>query len=185
LPTHTGHFQVVQQYDQPLGEGNSVFVSLSEPNDTNRAPSGQRAVTVSTHTRIEPWWDLRGRDPAAYQARIDAYRDRLLDGVEQVIPNIRRHATIIVPGTPAAFQRFTRRPGGMVGGFAMTSLLTARSPHTGIDNLWMVGDSIFPGQSTAGVTAGALRVAAEVQRATLKQHGQQGQLVKPSTLSQT
>ena len=55
---------------------------------------------------------------------------------------------------------------GMVGGFAQTSLFAARGPQTGIDNLWLVGDSIFPGQSTAGVTLGAMRVATEVLRSS-------------------
>jgi C-3',4' desaturase CrtD len=169
LPTHADHFQIIRDYDRPLGEGNSVFVSLSEPEDRQRSPEGYRAVTLSTHTRIEPWWALRERDPDGYQARITDYRDRLLDAVEQIAPGLRQQAALILPGTPAAFLRFTRRPGGMVGGFAMTSLFTARSPHTGIPNLWMVGDSIFPGQSTAGVTAGALRVAADVQRSAAHQ----------------
>jgi phytoene dehydrogenase-like protein len=168
LPKTASHFQIVRSYDQPLGEGNSVFVSIADPTDNGRAPAGYTAVTLSTHTRIERWWELRHNDPDGYQRRIEEYRDRLLDAVEMVMPGVRHRAKLILPGTPAAFQRFTRRPGGMVGGFAMTSLLTARSPHTGISNLWMVGDSIFPGQSTAGVTAGALRVAAEVQRAAAR-----------------
>ena len=37
-------------------------------------------------------------------------------------------------------------------------------PRTGLPNLRLVGDSIFPGQSTAGVTLGAMRVADDVQR---------------------
>lgn len=163
LPPHSGHYQVIRDYDVPLGEGNSIFISISEANE-GRAPNGHRAVTISTHTRIGEWWNLRDSDPDAYQARIDQYRDQLLDNAETVIPGLRSAAALILPGTPAAFQRFTRRPGGMVGGFAMANLFTARSPRTGIDNLWLVGDSIFPGQSTAGVTAGALRVAAEVIR---------------------
>jgi C-3',4' desaturase CrtD len=164
LPTQADHFQIVQDYGLPLGEGNSVFMSISEPEDRQRSPEGYRAVTLSTHTKIEKWGALRERDPDGYQERIVQYRDRLLRAAEQIAPRLRERAALIVPGTPAAFQRFTRRPLGMVGGFAMTNLLTARSPHTGIPNLWMVGDSIFPGQSTAGVTAGALRVAAEVVR---------------------
>jgi phytoene dehydrogenase-like protein len=44
-------------------------------------------------------------------------------------------------------------------------LFEAQGPRTGIPNLWLVGDSIFPGQSTAGVTLGAIRVAADVMRA--------------------
>ncbi|MBX3064865.1 MAG: FAD-dependent oxidoreductase [Anaerolineae bacterium] len=164
LPDSASHFQIVRSYDQPLGEGNSVFVSISDPADQDRAPAGYVAVTLSTHTQIDRWWQLRETDPDGYQARIAQYRDRLLDALETVMPNVRQRAKLILPGTPAAFQRFTRRPAGMVGGFPMTSLFTARSPHTAIPNLWMVGDSVFPGQSTAGVTAGALRVAAEVLR---------------------
>ena len=57
----------------------------------------------------------------------------------------------------------------MVGCYAQTSRFAARGPKTGIDNLWLVGDSIFPGQSTAGVTLGAMRVAAEVRRKMLTQ----------------
>ncbi|MCS6872253.1 MAG: NAD(P)/FAD-dependent oxidoreductase [Anaerolineae bacterium] len=165
LPTHAEHFQIVQDLDQPLGEGNSVFISISSPHDTERAPSGMRAVTLSTHTAIAPWWHLRKTDPDGYQRRVEQYRDKLLDAAERVIPNVRNAAQLVLPGTPAAFQRFTRRPLGMVGGFPFASLLTVRGPHTGVENLWLVGDSIFPGQSTAGVTAGALRVAAEVVRA--------------------
>lgn len=35
-------------------------------------------------------------------------------------------------------------------------------PQTGIPNLWLVGDSVFPGQSTAGVILGAARVVAHL-----------------------
>jgi C-3',4' desaturase CrtD len=164
LPSDAEHFQIVQDLQQPLGEGNSVFISISSPHDTTRAPSSMRAVTLSTHTAIAPWWTLRQSDPDGYQRRVEQYRDRLLDAAERVIPNVRRAAQLILPGTPAAFQRFTRRPLGMVGGFPFASLLSVRGPRTGVENLWLVGDSIFPGQSTAGVTAGALRVAAEVVR---------------------
>ncbi|MFN8595893.1 MAG: hypothetical protein U0559_06885, partial [Anaerolineae bacterium] len=68
-----------------------------------------------------------------------------------------------LPGTPLTFERFTRRVDGMVGGFPQHNLFTAWSPR--IDRrLWLVGDSIFPGQSTAAVSLGALRVADEVSR---------------------
>ena len=53
---------------------------------------------------------------------------------------------------------------GMVGGFPQTSLFRARGPRTGLPNVRLVGDSIFPGQSTAGVTLGAQRVVQDVMR---------------------
>jgi len=72
---------------------------------------------------------------------------------------------LCLPGTPLTFQRFTHRPLGLVGGYPQTSLFNVRGPATGITNLWRVGDSIFPGQSTAGVTLGAIRTAQAVQAA--------------------
>ena len=56
--------------------------------------------------------------------------------------------------TPPSYHYYTGRYLGMVGGFPQTSLLNARGPQTGIANIKLVGDSIFPGQSTAAVTLG-------------------------------
>ena len=164
-PGLADHHQVIVDATQPLGEGNSVFVSLSPADDAERAPAGMRAATLSTHTSVAPWWGLRdGSHEAAYRARRDEYAERLLAAAEQAVPGLRSAVRLCLPGTPVTFQTYTRRPWGMVGGFAQTSLFAARGPQTGIDNLWLVGDSVFPGQSTAGVTLGAMRVAAEVLR---------------------
>ena len=60
------------------------------------------------------------------------------------------------------YEEWTGRPLGMVGGFAQESILKACSPWTGLQNVWLVGDSVFPVQSTAGVTLSGLRVARKV-----------------------
>jgi C-3',4' desaturase CrtD len=160
------HYQIIVDPSRPLGEGNSVFLSLSDPDDPSRAPPGRRAATLSTHTAVAHWWRLRqGPDKSAYEARREEYAHRLLAAAEQAIPGFRRAVRLCLPGTPVTFAHYTGRPLGMVGGFAQKSLFAARGPRTGIANLWQVGDSIFPGQSTAGVTLGAMRVAAEVARA--------------------
>lgn len=160
------HHQIIIDHRRPLGEGNSVFLSLSDRNDPDRAPAGMRAATLSTHTAVEPWWHLRQNSSEEdYLERRQIYADRLLDAAERVIPDIRKAINLCLPGTPVTFENFTDRPLGMVGGFAQSSIFNARGPQTGIPNLWLVGDSIFPGQSTAGTTLGAMRVAAEVERA--------------------
>jgi C-3',4' desaturase CrtD len=150
------HHQVVVQ--EPLAEGNTVFLSLSPDWDGGRAPAGQRALTLSTHTRLEPWWDLYERDRPAYEARKDAYTERVLAAAQVALPHVRDAAALILPGTPISFQRFTRRAWGWVGGFPQTSLFRAWGPRLA-PGVWMVGDSIFPGQSTAAVALGGLRVA--------------------------
>lgn len=122
-------------------------------------------MTLSTHTKVEPWWELLRSNAAgleAYVRRKEQYTGRVLQAAETLLPGLRTAAPFILPGTPVTFQFYTHRPLGMVGGFPQTSIFQARSPRTGIPNVWLVGDSIFPGQSTAGVTLGAMRVAAEM-----------------------
>ncbi len=152
------HYQVVMDDTRPLGEGNSVFMSLSPAWDSSRAPSGQRAVTLSTHTDPRPWWQIAD-DRVAYEDRRAEYTERLLRAAERAVPGLRERVRLVLPGTPVTFQYYTGRPLGMVGGFPQTSLFHARGPRTNVENVLLVGDSIFPGQSTAGVTIGAMRVA--------------------------
>jgi C-3',4' desaturase CrtD len=155
------HHQVIVK--EPLGEGNSLFLSLNPPWDSSRAPNGRRALTISTHTALEPWWNLHQKDKAAYEARKQAYLERVLDSSERVLPGLREASHLLLPGTPLTFQRFTRRKWGWVGGFPQTHLFRNWGPRLSPD-LWMVGDSIFPGQSTAAVALGGMRVARSILR---------------------
>lgn len=160
LPEHLDlHHQIIS--DRPLGEGNSIFLSISPEWDANRTPPGKRAITISTHTNLEPWWALFKNDSTAYEARKSEYTQRILTLAGRVIPGLSQSAELILPGTPITFQRFTHRVHGWVGGFPQTNLFRSWGPRIG-KNLWMVGDSIFPGQSVAAVSLGGLRVAKEV-----------------------
>ena len=150
------HHQILA--DGTFGEGHSIFLSLSSSWDTARAPAGQRALTASTHTRWETWWHLRQHDPAGYAARKQAYTERMLDGIARVLPTMRDAIRLLIPGTPVSFARFTRRPFGWVGGFPQTRLGRA-VPRRLAPNLWLVGDSTFPGQSIAAAALGGLAVA--------------------------
>ena len=116
---------------------------------------------MSTHTKLGPWWQLFEQDRPAYEARKQQYLDTMLAAAEQALPGLRTAADLVIPGTPVTFQRFTRRAHGWVGGFPQTSLLRAWGPRLST-GLWMVGDSVFPGQSTAAVALGGLRVAGAI-----------------------
>ncbi len=166
LPPDTpDHHQIVRQMDGAVGEGETLFMSFSPTWDTTRAPAGYRAVTISTHTDVQPWWDVLNTDETGYHARKQAYTARLFDTIERVFPGFRAASDLILPGSPVTYAFYTQRASGMVGGFPQTSLFRARGPHVGLPNVRLVGDSIFPGQSTAGVTLGARRVAHGVMRA--------------------
>jgi C-3',4' desaturase CrtD len=153
------HHQVVMR--EPMREGNSIFLSISPGWDSGRAPAGKRAVTLSTHTALDPWWQLFESDRPAYEARKLDFTQRVLCAAEIALPGFRQAASLVLAGTPVTFQRFTRREKGWVGGFPQTSLFQAIGPRLA-PWLWLVGDSIFPGQSIAAVALGGLRVAEEV-----------------------
>jgi phytoene dehydrogenase-like protein len=158
------HYQVIA--GQPLGEGKSVFISLSLPEDSRpekgaRAPADHRAVTLSTHTELAGWWRLYERDREAYEARKAEYAERVLATAEIALPGLRSALDLVLPGTPISFQRFTHRSRGWVGGFPQTSLFRSWAPRLA-RNLWLVGDSIFPGQSVLATALGGARVAAGV-----------------------
>jgi len=155
------HHQVV--LGEPFGNGNTVFLSLSPTWDESRAPEGRRALTMSTHTELDRWWDLYESDRDAYKAQQHAFTERVLKAGERAIPGLGEAASLILPGTPVTFQRFTRRAWGWVGGFPQTSLFRAWGPRLA-PGVWMVGDSVFPGQSVPAVALGGLRVAESLLR---------------------
>jgi len=153
------HHQVILR--EPFGEGNTIFLSMSPAWDTGRAPVGQRAMTISTHTALEPWWQSFEQDREGYEVRKEQYTKRLMEAAEGIIPHLTEAAQLVMPGTPVSFQRFTRRAWGWVGGFSQTSLFRNWGPRLA-PGIWMVGDSIFPGQSTPAVALGGLRVANQI-----------------------
>ncbi len=153
------HHQILA--GRPLGEGNSVFVSISPDWDAGRAPEGMRALTMSTHTELASWWELFQRDRPAYEARKEEMARQMVAVAQRALPGLQDAIHLCKPGTPVTFQRFTRRRWGWVGGFPQTSLFRAWPPRL-MDGVWMVGDSIFPGQSTAAVALGGMRVASGV-----------------------
>ncbi|GAA5528078.1 FAD-dependent oxidoreductase [Herpetosiphon gulosus] len=161
------HHQIIANYDQALGEANSVFISLHPADDSSRAPAGQRAMTISTHTDVGRWWHWRQTDPARYRVEKIAMAERMLDTVTLAMPAIRHHIRYQQIGTPVSFARYTQRKRGMVGGLpqwrSISGLLSLGPQAARINGLWLVGDSTFPGQSTAAVTQSAIQVYQKIR----------------------
>lgn len=156
LPFH----QFIGEYDQPLSEGNQFLFSISKPNDILFAPNGKRAITISTHTEAQQWWN---RDQ--YDDLKETYTERIVETIVRKFPSFRSTIETIMPGTPVTFQRYTQRKSGLVGGYVPTSkysLLKAYSPNSGIDGLWFCGDTVFPGAGSLGSSLSGWTVANEL-----------------------
>jgi len=149
------HNQILS--NKKFTEGNSIFISISPSWDTTRAPENQRTITISSHTNLNKWWTLLKNDKEKYLQLKNTYENKLIGLAKTIIPKI-NNAELIESGTPVTFNHFTNRIQGWVGGFRQENLF--KTFPSRIDaNLFMVGDSIFPGQSTAAVSLGGIRVA--------------------------
>jgi len=157
------HQQVVGDPAAPLGEGNSVFVSFSPPDDPSRARDGGRAVTLSTHTDVARWERAAGSGEVA--AVTADYGARLRAAFERIAPGAWAAARVTEFGTPFTFARYTGRWRGLCGGVPQTPAyanLRALSHVSGIPGLVLAGDTTFPGQSTVGASLSGIAAARSV-----------------------
>ncbi|TLU82106.1 MAG: FAD-dependent oxidoreductase [Chlorobium sp.] len=150
------HVQIVSRNGK-LTEGDSIFASISPDDEPGRAPEGLRAVTISTHAESKPWFEALNKGQSAYRELKDMYTQKLFDVLSEQFPGARDAVRSISAGTPVTWERYTGRQNGCVGGYPQTSLFRVRGPATRYANLYLVGDSIFPGQSLPGVVTGARR----------------------------
>ena len=156
------HHQVMVDYDQPLGVGNNMFLSVSSIGDTISAPAGHRAVMVSTHCDLDIW---EGLDDRAYALLKDSISARMLTIARQVYPRLATDPVVLEMATPRTYARFARRPNGAVGGVRQTLRNTNlfAVPHDiGLDGFHLVGDSTWPGLGTVACTLGSRIVAGNV-----------------------
>lgn len=150
----------------PLASARNLLISISPAYDTTRAPLGKRAITVSTHVDAQAWLTL-ANDEAAYQQSKAEVAERVLQRVERWLPRVRDGIEVMHAGTPRTFVRYTRRAGGLVGGFPQKvgfANFDAPSHRTDIAGLYLAGDTIFPGQGMLGVTLSGSNAARSAHR---------------------
>ncbi len=164
LPRDPFHLELIADPSAPFVEGNHIFVSVSGA-DEHRGPNGIRTATVSTHIRP----DRLTTDPATTVATVQARMDATLAALA---PDV--HGTIVhrLTASPRTWQRFTRRPRGLVGGVPRTVGLHHYKnigPQAVLPGLWLVGDAVFPGQSTLATALGGAATARAVLRTGARQ----------------
>lgn len=159
-PNCPPHLQFLYNYDGPIGDNNSLFVSVSRPGD-GRAPAGQATIIASTFTEVGPWWQTQD-----YAALKQAYTDGAIRRLSSYFDLDSKHILHVEAATPRTFAHFTARQQGIVGGLGMR--VSSYGPfgfanRTPIHGLWLVGDSTHPGEGTAGVSYSARTVVQQIE----------------------
>lgn len=166
------HLQFLYDYAGPIGENNSLFVSVSKPGD-GRAPAGKATIIASSFTDTQIWWDetqtpddQASKPGERYQALKQSYEREALSHLSQFF-QLNEHTIVHVESaTPRTFARYTGRDRGIVGGLGQripTFGPFGFANRTPIQNLWLVGDSTHPGEGTAGVSYSALTVVRQLE----------------------
>ena len=161
-PNCPPHLQFLYDYSGPIGENNSLFVSVSQPGD-GRAPTGQATITASSFTDTSLWWGATEVDYHKLKQQYIEQAIARLSSYFQLSPNLILHQEA---ATPRTFARYTARDRGIVGGIGQrvsTFGPFGFATRTPLDNLWLVGDSTHPGEGTAGVSYSAFTVVKQIQ----------------------
>ena len=133
----------------------SLFVSVSRDGD-GRAPSGQATLIASVFTDPRQWAELSEPE---HQKRKRKTLETMRSTLESWLGIPTQGWNHLELSTPRAFAHWTGRPQGIVGGLGQHPHhfgpfgLASRTPVPG---LWLCGDSIYPGEGTAGVSLSAL-----------------------------
>ncbi|TFI51476.1 C-3',4' desaturase CrtD [Mastigocladus laminosus UU774] len=153
------HLQFMYDANGPIGENNSLFVSVSHPGD-GRAPTGQATIIASSFVDPQTWWQT------------DNYEGLKQNFTEDAIARLGQYFYLkpetiihIEAATPRTFAHYTARDRGIVGGIGQripTFGPFGFANRTPIDHLWLVGDSTHPGEGTAGVSYSALTVVRQI-----------------------
>ena len=142
--------------DIPGISSGSLFVSVSHPSDTKKAPEGNATVTISTHARADEW---TGLDTASLKTKKSQSVEAILNAVRNQMPELGDlHWHEVHGGTPQTWVRYTNRHNGFVGGIPHSTgkpIITLPPNKTPFAGLYQIGDSAFPGQGVPAVMTGA------------------------------
>ena len=154
------HLQFLYDYDGPIGENNSLFISVSKQGD-GRAPEGHSTIVASSFTAADRWSQTTN-----YQDLKEEFTHTAIKQLGQFFDLRPEHIVHQEAGTPRTFARFTGRAEGIVGGLGQRRLTFGPfgfSTRTPLKNLWLVGDSTHPGEGTAGVSYSAWSATQQIE----------------------
>ncbi|EDX84424.1 C-3',4' desaturase CrtD [Synechococcus sp. PCC 7335] len=156
------HLQFLYDYDGPIAENNSLFVSVSRAGDS-RAPAEKATIIASSFTDVKTWYD---GDQETYKAMKETYTQTAISRLKDYFDLRLENLVHVEAATPRSFETFTGRSQGIVGGIGQrvpTFGPFGFATRTPIQNLWLVGDSTHPGEGTAGVSYSALTAVRQIE----------------------
>ncbi|MCS7307786.1 MAG: NAD(P)/FAD-dependent oxidoreductase [Aquificaceae bacterium] len=149
----------------PYTGSRSLFLSISEKDDPVLSKDGTRSITLSTHTKLELW---EGLSKEVYADKKERATEYALELVYKHLPDLRNLKVLnLFAGTPKTFKTYTRRYRGSVGGVPVIKQnfpFRYPSPLTPVPGVYLVGDTVFPGQGWPGVSMGVVNLLKFIEK---------------------
>jgi C-3',4' desaturase CrtD len=125
-----------------------------------RAPEGKRAVTAWTSADVSDWFAFH-QDETAHEEQDQATLERLWPVLHAAMRELGDGIEVIESATPRTFHETSRRKLGLVGGLCSTPARMASQSFgsTTFPNLFLVGDTVSPGNGVDLVARSALDLA--------------------------
>jgi len=159
----TLHHQFILKEPIPHCQSNSFFVSLSMPDDLERQPDGFRLLAISTHTFPRQWFGTENY--AEKKREVSAF---ILNHLEAHFGGFQKGDVVFQSAaTPKTWQDWTWRKMGRVGGIPQNMSRTLDGligSETPVKGLYVVGDTVYPGQGVAGVCLSAQNAVHRILR---------------------
>lgn len=169
LPPDTDchHFVLESNWNKLEEPYGSIFLSIPTVLDSSLAPEGRHILHIFTTSSMEDWEGLTREE---YEAKKQLVADEITSRLEnKLFPGLRSSIDFMEVGTPKTHRRYLARVEGTYGPMPRRvpkGLLGMPFNTTGIDGLYCVGDSCFPGQGVIAVAFSGVmcahRVAADI-----------------------
>jgi phytoene dehydrogenase-like protein len=143
------------------GSESTRMMFAAAPEWDPRAPEGKRAVTVWTPAEVGDWFAFH-QDEEAHEQQDQETLERLWPHLHWAMTELGDGVEVIESATPRTFHETTRRKLGMAGGLCSTpARLKSQSQfwNTIFPNLFLVGDTVSPGNGLEAVSRSALRLS--------------------------
>jgi len=159
IPTpseHHHHYQLIADAIIPHTLSKSLFVSLSDPNDTLISPEGITSITASIHTDTRMWIGLSPSEYRNQKQQLHHLLERWICDTLQINKSDVLHS---FAATPKTFGRYINRT--QLGGIPMSRsnlLPLLPSNDTPIEGFYHVGDTAYAAQGWPGIVTGSFNL---------------------------
>lgn len=159
------HHLILLREKNPYTDSRSLFISISEKGDPIMSIGNTRSITISTHTKLDIWEKLSQEE---YEEKKEKTIEYCLSIIYEHMPILRMAKKLrIFAGTPRTFERYTGRYRGSVGGIPVIKdyfPFSYPSPLTPLKDVYIVGDTVFPGQGWPGVSMGVINLLKFIEK---------------------